>query len=188
MAAGAVAIAWVRRTAPPWPAVAGNPYEIPLGPDGCPIIEERRQFVDTPGPLVPPGATEVLLCTTPTALHTPRPGMADPPRQRVLRGEAADFASLLNRLPSRNQAWRQWQRRHSGWWPDTAPEPMGEVCLLSGYSHEYSFVLRYPDRPPVPLIYTCGGQSGGLTSGIRTRMDDTKPHLVDEFLDRFQRY
>jgi hypothetical protein len=101
----------------------------------------------------------------------------------VLRAGAADFAGLLNRLPDRNEAWRQWQRRHSGWWPDA---PAEEVCLLIGYSHDHSFVLRYPDRPPVPLIYTCGGQAGGLTSGTRTRMDHTKPHLVDEFLHRFE--
>jgi hypothetical protein len=182
VAAGVVTIAWVRRTASPWPAMAGAPYEIPLGSDGCPVIEEGHQFVDAPGPLVPPEATEVMLCTTPTALHNQRPVVADPPRQRVLLARTADFAALLNRLPNRNDAWRQWQRRHSGWWPDAAPAPMGEVCLLNGYSHEYSFVLRYPDRPPVPLIYTCGG----LTSGTRSRMDHNKPHVIDEFLSRFQ--
>lgn len=176
-----VAIAWVRRTSPPWPAVAGAAYEIPLDPDGCPVIVEGHGFVDAPGPLVPPGAIEVLLCTTPTELHTPGPG--DPPRQRVLRTGAADFAALLNRLPDRNADWRQWQRRHSGWWPNA---PGVEGCPAIGYSHDHSFVVRYPDRPPVPLIYTCGGQAGGLTSGTRTRMDHTKPHLVDEFLRRFQ--
>lgn len=186
VAAGVVTIAWAQRIASPWPATAGTPYEIPLGPDGCPVIEERHQFVDAPGPLVPPGATEVLLCTTPTALHSQRPGVGDPPHQRVLRAGAADFAALLNQLPDRNEAWRQWQRRHSGWWPDAAPEPMGEACLFVGYSHEHSFVLRYPDRPPVPLIFSCGGQAGGLTSGTRTRMDYTTPHLVDEFLTRLQ--
>ncbi|MFC0504905.1 hypothetical protein [Micromonospora costi] len=102
--AGVVAIAWIRRTAPPWPTVAGTPYEIPLGSDGCPVIAEWRQFVDAHGPLVPLGATEVLLCTTPTTLHRPRSGVADPPRQRVLRAGAADFAALINRLPNRNQA------------------------------------------------------------------------------------
>jgi hypothetical protein len=179
--AGAVTIAWIRRTAPPWPAVAGTPYEIPLGTDGCPVIEDRYQFVDAPGPLVPPGATEVVLCTTPTELYIPRPGVADPPRQRVLRAGAADFAALLNRLPDRNEAWRQWQRRHSGWWPDAVPET---VCLLGGRSHEHSLVLRYPDRPPLPLISTC--DTGGLTSGTRTRIDEAKPRVVDEFLRRFQ--
>ena len=185
VATGAATIAWVRRTAPPWPAVAGTPYEIPLGPDGCPVTEEWPRFVDAPGRFVPPGATTVLLCTTPTALHTPRPGVADPPRQRLLRAGASDFAALLNRLPDRNEAWRRWQRRHSGWWPDAAPAPLGEACPAIGYSHTQSFVLRYPDRPPIPLIYTCG-QGGGLTSGTRTRMDDAKPHLVDEFLSRYQ--
>jgi hypothetical protein len=74
--------------------------------------------VDAPGPLVPPDPTEVLLCTTPTVQYSPSPGMPDQPRQRVLRAGVADFAALLNRLPDRNQAWRQWQRLHSGWWPD----------------------------------------------------------------------
>jgi hypothetical protein len=46
-----------------------------------------------------------------------------------------------------------------------------------------SFVLRYPDRPPVPLISTCG--TGGLTSGARTRIDDPKRGAVAEFLRRF---
>ncbi|MBQ0894902.1 hypothetical protein KBX37_17655 [Micromonospora sp. U56] len=188
VAAGVVTTAWVRRTASPWPAVTGTPYEIPLGSDGCPVIEERRQFVDAHGPLVPPGATEVLLCTTPTALHIPGRRVADPPRQRVLHAGATDFVALLNRLPDRNQSWRHWQQRHSGWWPDAAPEPMGEACPMIGYTHQHSFVLRYPDRPPVPLIYTCGGQAGGITSGTRTRMDDTKPHLVNEFLSRLQRH
>ncbi|RKN57669.1 hypothetical protein D7193_03185 [Micromonospora costi] len=186
IAAGMVTIAWARRIASPWPEMAGTPYEIPLGSDGCPVIEEQRQFVDAPGALVPPGATEVLLCITPTTLRSQGPAVADPPRQRVLRAGAADFVALLNQLPNRNDAWRQWQRLHSGWWPDAAPEPMGESCLLGGHSHEHSFVLRYPNRPPVPLIYTCGGQAGGITTGTRTRMDDTKPHLVDEFLTRFR--
>jgi hypothetical protein len=181
MVAGAVAIAWVRRTAPPWPAVAGASYEIPLWPDGCPIVVEGHGFVDAPGPLVPPGATEVVLCTTPTATYTLHPGVADPPRQRVLH-TAADFAARLNRLSDRNEAWRQWQRQHSGWWPNAAPAPFGEQCFLPGRDYDQSFVLRYPDRPPVPLISTCGG----LTSGARTRTETAKPWVEDEFLRRFQ--
>lgn len=85
VAAGVVTIAWVRRTASPWPAMAGTPYEIPLGSDGCPVIEERHQFVDAVGPLVPPGATEVLLCTTPASTMTrcmPRRGDSHPGKGR----------------------------------------------------------------------------------------------------------
>jgi hypothetical protein len=70
---GAVAIAWVRRTAAPWPAVAGTPYTIRLGPDGCPVVEDQRRFVDAPGPLVPPDPTEVLLCTDPYSAVLPEP-------------------------------------------------------------------------------------------------------------------
>jgi hypothetical protein len=110
--------------------------------------------------------------------------VADPPRQRVLRTGAADFAALLNRLSDRNQAWRQWQRRHSGWWPNAAPAPSNGQCLLIARDYDWSFVLRYPDRPPVPLISTCG--TGGLTSGARTREETAKPRVEDEFLRRFQ--
>jgi hypothetical protein len=174
-----VAIAWVRRTSPPWPAVAGTAYEIPLGPDGCPVIVARHGSLTLPVLWRRRGATEVLLCTTPTELHTPGPG--DPPRQRLLRTGAADFAALLNRLPDRNEHWRQWQRRHNGWWPDA---PRATVCSAIGYSHDHSFVVRYPDRPRVPLISTC--ETGGLTSGTRTRIDNAKPRVVDELLRRFQ--
>jgi hypothetical protein len=62
---GVVALTYVRRTRPPWPAVAGDPYVIELGVDGCPIVPERPDFVDAPGLLVPPDPTEVVLCTIP---------------------------------------------------------------------------------------------------------------------------
>jgi hypothetical protein len=84
--AAGVAIAWVRRTAPPWPAVAGTPYEIPLGPDGCPVIADRHEFVDAPGPLVPPGVTEVLLCITPHGAAHPGPGGPTAPAGAACRG------------------------------------------------------------------------------------------------------
>lgn len=181
---GAVVLAWMRRTAPPWPAAAGVAYEIPLGSDGCPAAREQYPFVDTPGLLVPPHPVDVMLCAIATEPGAPRLG--DPPRQRVLRTGAHDFAELLNRLPGRNTSWRQHQRRHSGWWPDAAPAPLGEVCPMIGYTYDFAFVLRYPDRPPVPLVFICGGKAGELSSGARTRMDHTKPHVVDEFVRRFE--
>lgn len=175
--AAGTGFAWIRRTVPPWPTTAGTPYRIALGSDGCPIDEDRHPFVDAPGPLVPPNPVEVMLCgTTSSSLREPHL-----PRQLVLRDGASEFAALLNRLPDRNESWRRWQRKHSGLWPDPPPDvPMGEACTLMGYN--YSFVLRYSDRPPVPLIYTCGGLT--LTSGTRSRMEAMK--LVDEFLRRFR--
>jgi hypothetical protein len=120
--AGAVTTAWARRTAPPWPAVAGTAYQIPLGPDGCPVINDQYRFVDAPGELVPPGAAEVVLCTTPLeAVYPTGAGPVPQARQQVLRVGVADFTAALNRLPDRNTSWRQWQRRHSGWWPDAPP-------------------------------------------------------------------
>lgn len=186
--AAGVGFAWVRRTAPPWPTTVGTGYDIAIGADGCPVDHpEYIPFVDAPGRLVPPGATEVLLCTrsTPDGQTSPvvagSEGRRERVQQRVLRSGAADFAGWLNRLPDRNTAWREHQRRWSGWWPDAAPEPYGEVCLLNVPAETHSFVLRYPDDKAVPLLLPCGG---GVTSGSRTRMNDVEPGAVREFLRR----
>jgi hypothetical protein len=56
------------------------------------------------------------------------------------------------------------------------------VCPLIGYDHDHAFVLRYADRPPVPLVATCG--QGLLSSGTRTRVIGS-PRADDEFLRRF---
>ena len=176
-----IATAYVRRISPPWPAVAGVPYSIALADDGCPIVPDSVQFVDSPGPLVPTGPTEAVLCTIPTGALPATAQDPDEPRTRVLHAGAVDFAALLNTLPDRNTNWRQWQRKHSGFWPDAPPEM---VCPMIGYRYDYSFVLRYPDRPPVALISKCG--TGGLTTGVRTRIDASTPHMVDAFLERFR--
>jgi hypothetical protein len=177
---GMVATVYVRRISPPWPAVAGDPYRISLAADGCPIVPEQVQFVDSPGPLVPPNPTEVVLCAIPTGLVVSSAANPDEPRVRVLRTGAVGFAGVLNGLPDRNADWRRWQRQHSGWWPDAPPE---HFCLMIGYRYDYSFVLHYADGPPVALISKCG--TGGLTSGTRTRIDSAKPHVVDVFLQRY---
>lgn len=109
--ANVVATARARLTAPPWPPVAGVPYEIPLGPDGCPAIDEQQaDFVDAPGQLVPLGATEVVLCAKPDELFSQSPLVAksQEPRQRVLRAGVAEFVAMLNTLPTRNEKWQQW--------------------------------------------------------------------------------
>ena len=102
----------------------------------------------------------------------------------VLRAGAGEFAAWLNGLPDRNTAWRQIQRQESGWWPDEAPV-LGEMCpLMAVYpQEEYSLVLRYADRPPVPLVLTC---AGALTSGARARLDFFEPYVVDEFERRLR--
>jgi hypothetical protein len=177
---GAVATAYVRRISPPWPAVAGDPYPIPLAADGCPVVPDQVHFVDAPGQLVPSDPTEVVLCTIPTGLMTATAADPDEPRVRVLRAGAADFAAVLNELPDRNTDWRRWQRQHSGWWPDAPPE---SLCPMLGYRYDHFFVLRYADRPPVALISLCA--TGSLTTGSRTRIDSAKPHVVDVFLQRY---
>ena len=175
-----VAGAYVRRISPPWPAVEGDPYLIALDGDGCPVVPEQVHFVDAPGQLVPSDPTEVVLCATPTGLVPPTPGYPVEPRVRVLRAGAVEFAAVLNGLPDRNTDWRQWQRKYSGVWPDAPAEHM---CLDMASTYDYSFVLRYANRPPVALVSKCG--TWGLTTGVRTRMDTSKPHVMDVFLQRF---
>jgi hypothetical protein len=103
--AGGVAMAYVRRTRPPWPAVAGDPYVIESGVDGCPIVPEHPGFVDAPGLLVPPDPTKVVLCTIPTEQMAVTAESQQDPRLRALHAGAAEFAAFLNGLPDRNQVW-----------------------------------------------------------------------------------
>jgi hypothetical protein len=77
------------------------------------------------------GPVEVVLCAIPTERMPVAAETKQEPRLRVLHTGVADFAALLNGLPDRNQYWRQWQRKHRGWWPDAAPdEESMRVCLL----------------------------------------------------------
>lgn len=177
---GVLVVSYLRRIGPQFPSVEGTPFTIELLASGCPEIPERAPFVDTPGQFVPPDPLDIVLCTTPSAQSVPPPTEA-PPEQRVLQTDAAGFAALLNRMPDRNQWFRYWQREHSGFWPDRPPE---FACNLMGPAYEFSFVLRYHDRPPVPLISNCTG----WTDGVRTRKDPATrggEHIVDEFIRRF---
>jgi hypothetical protein len=173
VAAAGVAVAYRARIAPPYPAVAGRAYPISLDPGGCPVLPGSPAFVDAPGELVPPDPVEAVLCSLPTGLIPRQP---DLPRTRVVRAGAPGFAAFLNRLPDRNTAWRDRQRRHSGLWPDSPPEYM---CPAIGYPYDFAYVLRYSDRPPVALYSLCG--TGGLTTGVRTRVEDARPDALDEF-------
>ncbi len=177
--ASGVTVAYLKRIAPPYPLVEGTPSPIELAPGGCPIIPDRWEFVDAPGELVPPNPYEVLLCTTSAYRDEPIPPDG-PPLQRILRTGAPEFAAFLKRLPDRNQDFRAWQREHSGWWPDPLPF---YVCPNIGLPYNFSFVLRYADRPTVAVLTGC--MLGGVTTGVRTRIDNTKPHVVDEFVRLF---
>jgi hypothetical protein len=167
LTASGVGFAYAERVGPQFPLVAGMPYQIAIGVDGCPVVPEQVAFVDSPGQFVAPDPSEVILCTQvdtdgdglPEPPGSETFGMRVPPLQRTLHGQgAAEFAVLLNQLPDRNGAWRDWQRRHSGFWPD-APWPNGPwdadgqcFSLLMLPAISFTYVLHYRDRDAVPII------------------------------------
>jgi hypothetical protein len=195
-----VAVAYANRTGPQFPLVHGSPYPIEIGEDGCPVVPEHVPFVDSPGQFVAPDPSEVILCTRvdDDGDGVPEPpsrpgagGLEIPPLQRTLRGSAAaEFATLLNQLPDRNGAWRDWQRRHSGFWPDApwanGPWDADGECFsaLMLPVRSFTYVLHYSDRDAVPIIGTCHG----WTDGTRTRIPVTytPPHLTDEFVALYE--
>lgn len=199
LTAGGVGVAYADRVSPQFPLVYGTPYTIEIDDDGCPIVPEQVPFVDSPGQFMAPDPSEVVLCTRvdsdgdglPEPPGTGPDGFPVPPLQRSLHGQAAaDFTLLLNQLPDRNGAWRTWQRRHSGLWPD-APWDNGPwdaeaecISLLMLPVRSLTFVLHYRDRDPVPIIQTCHG----WTDGSRTRIPVTytPPHLTDTFIARYE--
>jgi len=84
------ASAWERRTAADRAGLAGRGKRAVRDcarTGWLPVIEERG-FVDAPGQLVPPDATEVLLCTIPTVTLLPNSGVVHPPRQPAPRSDA----------------------------------------------------------------------------------------------------
>jgi hypothetical protein len=194
-----VAVAYAGRVGPQFPLVYGTPYPIELGEDGCPVVPERVPFVDSPGQFVAPDPSEVILCTRvdndgdgmPEPPSPGTDGFGVPPLQRILHGQAAaEFAVLLNQLPDRNGAWRDWQRRHSGFWPD-APWDNGPwdaeadcINLLMLPVRSFAYVLHYRDRDAVPIMGSCHG----WTDGIRTRIPITytPPHLTDKFIALYE--
>jgi hypothetical protein len=199
LTAGGVAIAYAHRVGPQFPLVEGTPYPLEIGEDGCPVVLERVEFVDSPGQFVAPDPIEVVLCTrvdidgdgVPEPPSTGADGFEVPPMQRTLHGPAAaEFAAQLNQLPDRNGAWRDWQRRHSGFWPDApwengAWDSDGEcVNMLMLPVRSFTYVLRYQDRDAVPIIGSCHG----WTDGTRTRVPITytPPHLIDEFIALYE--
>jgi hypothetical protein len=199
LTASGIAVAYGDRVGPQVPLVDGTPYPIEIGEDGCPIVPEQVAFVDSPGQFVAPDPSEVILCTrvdidgdgVPEPASTRTDGFRVPPLQRTLHGQAAaEFAVLLNQLPDRNGAWRDWQRRHSGFWPD-APWDNGSwdaqaecVSMLMLPVRSFTYVLHYRDRDAVPIIGSCHG----WTDGTRTRIPITytPPHLTDEFIALYE--
>lgn len=193
--ASGVAVAYTDRVGPQFSLADGTPYSIEIGEDGCPVVPEQVPFVDSPGQFVAPDPSEVVLCTRvdidgdgvpePPSIGTD--GFGVPPLQRTLHGRAAaEFAVLLNQLPDRNGAWRDWQRRHSGFWPDApwdnGPWDADAECVSTFVLpvRSFTYVLRYPNRDAVPIIGNCHG----WTDGTRTRLPVTytPPHLTDEFI------
>ena len=195
LAAAGGAVAYAVRVGPQFPLVEGTPYPIEIGEDGCPVVWQHDvRFVDSPGPFVTSDPSEVILCTRVDndgdGVPEP-PGTGVPPLQRTLRGPAAaQFVALLNQLPDRNGAWRDWQRRHSGLWPDApwangAWDSHGECFnTLMLPVRSFTYVLRYQDRVAVAIIGSCHG----WTDGTRTRIPITytPPHLTDEFIALYE--
>ena len=199
LTASGVGLAYVERISPQFPVVHGAPYQIEVGDGGCPVVPEQVPFVDSPGQFVAPDPTEVVLCTwvdydgdgvaeaPGTAVH----GGQVPPLQRTLRGQpAAEFARLLDQMPDRNGAWRDWQRRHSGFWPDApwdnGPWDAEASCMSPAMLpvQTYAYVLHYRERDAVPIIASCHG----WTDGTRTRIPITytRPHLTDQFIALYE--
>jgi len=195
VAASGVGFAYAERVGPQFPLVAGAPYQIEIGQDGCPVVPDTVKFVDSPGQFVAPDPSEVDLCTrvdndgdgVPDPPGTVTLGVRVPPLRRTLHGQAAiQFAALLNQLPDRNGAWRDWQRRHSGLWPD-APWDDGSWdadanCIgnLLLPVESFTYVLHYQYRAAVAIVGSCHG----WTDGTRTRVPITytPPHLTDTFI------
>jgi hypothetical protein len=124
-------LAPVRSPAPAGPEV--------LGPDGCPVPGRvhRASTMDTAGPLVPAGATEVVLCETAA-------------EQRVLTQDVSSFVALLNQLPTtdKQSAYERFKREFA----DGSPDPGPPSCSWVYYPVQRSLVFRYPDRAPVPVL------------------------------------
>jgi hypothetical protein len=197
VAAGGVAIAYAKRVGPQFPVVAGTPYQLRIGADGCPVVPAELPFVDKPGQLVPSDPTDVTLCTrvdndgdgVPEPPGPGAHGVVVPPLQRTLHGRAAaEFAVMLNQMPDRNGAWRDWQRRHSGLWPDAPAEngPWSADCfdLLLLPVRDFTYVLHYPDGDAVAIVPSCHG----WTDGARTRVPITytPPRLTDQFVALYE--
>jgi hypothetical protein len=172
---------WFWRMRPPYPTTEGTPYPIAFAADGCPADGygdgAAHDFVDSPGPLVPTGASEIIMCTK---TNFTVPDQPPPPRQRVLRTDVDGMTAIFNGLEDRNQIWHDWQVQHGGFWPDWPPP--GIACPLLLPAYEWSYVFHYPDRAPVAVVPVCPG----LTTGTRTRMQPGPKATLDaEFLKRF---
>jgi len=148
--------------------------------EGCPErLPDRVRFVDKPGPLVPAGAAEAVLCETPTDLTA----MLDAPR--LLTHDVESFVAALNALPDREQFWNRLRAREAAKGnvlPPEVKETLGQTCTLIGYPTVPSFILRYPDRDPVLVQYD--QNCGTVAANGRTRFAESNP--VDAFMRLYQ--
>lgn len=124
---------------------------LPAAPaiNDCPVWPAdvlRPHPVDTPGPLVPPGAVRVTQCSV------PRGGPLAGGSARALTRQVDQLAATFNALPDAALGSSGYPEAQ----PGTAFADRG--CTAVAYSHDQSFVFRYPDRPPVVVWFdqNCG--------------------------------
>jgi len=147
----------------------------PIGLDGCPMPRSDDWFTRVPtGPLVPAGATGVVLCRVSDSMLA-----GDQPTQRLaLRGDIEVLVSALNDLPDRAASKADF-RHEQGW---VAISPVAMMCNAMGYPYAYSLVLSYADRPPV---YVTIDQSCG-TVVAEGRVRYLVPDVVEVFYSLYR--
>lgn len=173
------------RSAPSGPAPGGpviEPRPVVFGPDGCPErkYDLPQSTVDDPGPLVPTGAADIVLCEAvvdPASIG----GERTSGQSRTLTTGVADLVHLLNGLPDQAAMLAELSRREiaAG---RPAPSTDNLLCTLVKYGAEYSFVLHYPDGSRVAVVMD--RNCGTARSGRHLRY--TMPSPVDEFLRRYR--
>lgn len=151
----------------------------PAGKDGCPATGAGWPIStqDTPGDLVPSGATRITLCE---AVAEGRPEIP-PGTPRVLEREVSAMVAALNELPDQGELLRRLAEteRLAG---RPAPTADNLGCTLVGYPYAYSFLLHYSDRVPV-LVYLDANCGTAIADG-RTRYNQGS--TVDRFFTLYR--
>jgi hypothetical protein len=105
---------------------------------------------DTPGDLVPFGATSVTRCdtafTAPSGRAAPTPSLAPP---QVLTGDAGAFAQLLNTLPA---------------------AAADQACLHIAFPSQLSFVFTAARRRPLVVVVDRNCAALVATDGVEARV------------------
>jgi hypothetical protein len=131
-----LALAWSLR-----PVDDPAPVATRLDSASCPAFAERGELPADPdraGPLVPAGATEVMLCEVNRAERLIG--------ARVLRTGATGVVDVLNALPTRDRL--RGYTDGAEWLGNP-----GGGCNLANYYEQLSLVLRYPDGTTVTVFY-----------------------------------